>query len=95
MDCKIVNILLHPYFDGELDEGTAASVKAHLSECVECERELAARAFPLAAGNQPPWHLRGGRRALGQHQARRVRGGRGIELGLARPSGPAGVTRAF
>jgi len=42
MDCKIVNILLHPYFDGELDEGTAASVKAHLSECVECERELAA-----------------------------------------------------
>ena len=42
MDCKIVNILLHPYFDGELDEGTAASVKAHLSECVECEKELAA-----------------------------------------------------
>jgi anti-sigma factor RsiW len=42
MDCKIVAILLHPYFDGELDEGTAASVKAHLSECAECNKELAA-----------------------------------------------------
>src|SRR4051794_2509344 len=42
MDCKIVSILLHPYFDGELDEGTAASVKAHLSDCTECEKELTA-----------------------------------------------------
>jgi anti-sigma factor RsiW len=42
MDCKIVSILLHPYLDGELDEGTAASVKAHISGCGECNKELAA-----------------------------------------------------
>ena len=41
MDCKIVSILLHPYFDNELDEGTAASVKAHIAGCADCSKDLA------------------------------------------------------
>ena len=35
-------MLLQPCFDGELDEGTAAMVRAHVSGCDTCGREMAA-----------------------------------------------------
>jgi len=34
-------MLLQPCFDGELDEGTAATVRAHIEGCAACGREMA------------------------------------------------------
>lgn len=42
MDCRTASMLLQPCFDGELDEGTAATVKAHIAGCAVCSREMAA-----------------------------------------------------
>jgi anti-sigma factor (TIGR02949 family) len=42
MDCRTASMLLQPCFDGELDEGTAAMVRAHISGCEACSREMAA-----------------------------------------------------
>lgn len=42
MDCRTASMLLQPSFDGELDEGTAAAVRAHIAACAECSREMAA-----------------------------------------------------
>jgi anti-sigma factor (TIGR02949 family) len=42
MDCRTASMLLQPCFDGELDEGTAAAVRAHIAGCAECSREMAA-----------------------------------------------------
>jgi anti-sigma factor (TIGR02949 family) len=42
MDCRTASMLLQPCFDGELDEGTAASVRAHIAACADCAREMAA-----------------------------------------------------
>src|ERR1700751_254043 len=42
MDCRTASMLLQPCFDGALDEGTAAAVRAHIAACTECSREMAA-----------------------------------------------------
>jgi anti-sigma factor (TIGR02949 family) len=42
MDCRTAAMLLQPCFDGELDEGTAAMVNAHIAACADCSREMAA-----------------------------------------------------
>ncbi|MGH6881665.1 MAG: anti-sigma factor family protein [Hypericibacter sp.] len=42
MDCRTAAALLQPCFDGELDEGTAATVRAHIAGCAACSREMAA-----------------------------------------------------
>ena len=42
MDCRTAATLLQPCFDGELDEGTAATVRAHVAGCADCSREMAA-----------------------------------------------------
>jgi anti-sigma factor (TIGR02949 family) len=42
MDCRTAAALLQPCFDGELDEGTAATVRAHIAGCSACSREMAA-----------------------------------------------------
>jgi anti-sigma factor RsiW len=42
MDCRTASMLLQPCFDGELDEGTAATVRAHIAGCAVCSREMAA-----------------------------------------------------
>jgi anti-sigma factor RsiW len=42
MDCRTASMLLQPCFDGELDEGTAAMVRAHIAGCDACGREMAA-----------------------------------------------------
>lgn len=41
MDCRTAAMLLQPCFDGELDEGTAAAVRAHVAGCADCGREMA------------------------------------------------------
>ena len=52
---------------------------------------LAARPGAVSPGDEPSGDLRGRRRARGQHQARRGRGGRGIDRGPVRPPRAAGI----
>jgi anti-sigma factor RsiW len=40
MDCRNVRMLLHPYFDGELDSEVATEVDGHVQGCGDCRTEL-------------------------------------------------------
>jgi len=42
MDCTAALAMLHPYLDGELDRGSVREFEAHLEQCPDCARELAA-----------------------------------------------------
>ena len=74
-----------------LDEQRFVKTGADLTPEELDGRAVAPEAPALSFRDEPASGVRGRRRTIGEHEARGVRGGRGLGRGPARPQGPGGV----
>ena len=74
-----------------LDEQRFVKTGADLSARGARGRAVAPEAPAVSVRDQPAPGVRGWRRPVGEHEARGVRGGRGLGRGAARPQGPGRV----